>query len=102
VTREAYSHEVSSCGFWAGSAGGPVPYPAFYAYAYPEPEGFGRASVGPGEAFYSSELREFVLPYDAVRIASDPAARLLEFMQTTYEAAANLSGWDRGALEQVQ
>jgi hypothetical protein len=102
VTREAYSHEVSSCGFWAGSPGGPVAYPAYYAYAYPEPDGFGQVTVRPDEAFYSADLREFVLPYDAVRTAADPDARLLDFMQSTYEAAANLARWDRAALEQVQ
>jgi Family of unknown function (DUF5996) len=102
VTREAYSHEVSSCGFWAGSPGAAVAYPAFYAYAYPEPEGFGQARVRPGEAFYSSDLHEFILPYDAVRTAADPDAHLLEFLQSTYEAAADLARWDRAALEQVQ
>lgn len=97
VAREAYSHEVSSCGFWPG--GGPVPYPAFYSYAYPEPPGFSAAPVRPGEAFYSSDLREFVLPYDAVRLADSPDDLLLGFLQTTYEAAANLGNWDRRALE---
>jgi hypothetical protein len=100
ITREAYSHEVSSCGFWAGSDGGAVPYPAFYAYAYPEPGGFGEARVSPSQAFYSPELREFVLPYDAVRTAADPDDMLLDFMQSTYEAAADLAAWDRAALEQ--
>jgi hypothetical protein len=97
VTREAYSHEVSSCGFWAG--GGAVPYAAFYSYAYPEPPEFSRAAVQPAAAFYSAELREFVLPYDAVREADAPDDTLLEFLQTTYEAAANLGHWDRGSLE---
>jgi hypothetical protein len=97
VTREAYSHEVSSCGFWAG--GGPVPYPAYYAYAYPEPPGYAGAIAKPAGAFYSTELREFVLPYDTVRQASDPDATLLEFFQTTYELAADLGQWDRPALE---
>jgi hypothetical protein len=97
VTREAYSHEVSSCGFWAG--GGPVPYAAFYAYAYPEPSGFGQARVRPAAAFYSGDLREFVLPYDSVREAGSPDDALLEFLQTTYEAAANLGKWDRATLE---
>jgi hypothetical protein len=99
ITREAYSHEVSSCGFWPGISGGPVAYPAFYAYAYPEPEGFGQARVGPGDAFYSQDLREFILPYDAVRTTADPDQLLLEFLQSTYEAAANLARWDRAALE---
>ena len=97
VTREAYSHEVSSCGFWAG--GGPVPYAAFYAYAYPEPSGFAQARVRPAAAFYSGDLREFVLPYDSVREAGSPDDALLEFLQTTYEAAANLGKWDRATLE---
>jgi hypothetical protein len=97
VTREAYSHEVSSCGFWAGS--GTLAYPAYYAYAYPEPPGFASAKVGPGAAFYSADFREFILPYDTVRTSSDPDATLLEFLQTTYVAAADLGGWDRAALE---
>ena len=97
ITREAYSHEVSSCGFWPG--GGAVPYAAFYSYAYPEPPGFSAASVRSGDAFYSSELREFILPYDAVRQADSPDRVLLEFLQTTYEAAADLGKWDRGSLE---
>jgi hypothetical protein len=97
VTREAYSHEVSSCGFWAG--GGPIPYPVYYAYAYPEPQGFGDARARPSQAFYSADLREFVLPYDAVRDAADPDEMLLEFLQSTYDAAADLGRWDRAALE---
>jgi hypothetical protein len=97
ITREAYSHEVSSCGFWAG--GGPIPYPAFYSYAYPEPPGFANAPVRPARAFYSPDYREFILPYDEVRLAASPDDTLLEFLQTTYEAAANLAAWDRAALE---
>lgn len=97
VTREAYSHEVSSCGFWPG--GGPIPYPAFYSYAYPEPAGFSKAPVKPEGAFYSPELREFILAYDAVRQSENPDATLLDFLQTTYEAAANLARWDRTSLE---
>jgi hypothetical protein len=97
VAREAYSHEVSSCGFWAG--GGPVAYPAFYAYAYPEPSGFAAASVEPKGAFYSKDLREFILPYDVVRTADSPDDTLQAFLQTTYEAAAHLAKWDRSALE---
>jgi hypothetical protein len=97
VVREAYSHEVSSAGFWPG--GGGIEYPAFYSYAYPEPAGFRDAPVQPASAFYSSGLGEFILPYDAVRRASAPDAALLAFLQTTYEAAANLGGWDRAALE---
>lgn len=97
VTREAYSHEVSSAGFWPG--GGGVEYPAFYSYAYPAPEGFGNAEVAPGEAFYDSGLGEFVLPYDVVRTAADPEATLMAFLTSTYEAAARLGKWDREALE---
>jgi hypothetical protein len=97
VTREAYSHEVSSCGFWPG--GGAISYPAFYSYAYPEPAGFSQAMVRPAAAFYSPDLREFVLPYDAVRDAKNPDSTLLEFLQTTYEAAATLGSWDRQSLE---
>ncbi|HVW87781.1 MAG TPA: DUF5996 family protein [Bryobacteraceae bacterium] len=97
VTREAYSHEVSSCGFWPG--GGAITYPAFYSYAYPEPAGFSAAPLRPDSAFYSAELGEFILPYDAVRQSSSPDRTLLEFLQSTYEAAANLAGWDRASLE---
>jgi len=97
VTREAYSHEVSSCGFWPG--GGPVPFPAYYSYAYPTPDGFGAAPVRPRAAFFSRDLGEFVLPYDEVRRAAAPDAMLLEFLQSTYEAAAELGRWDRAALE---
>jgi len=99
VTREAYSHEVSSCGFWPG--GGAVPYPVFYSYAYPEPAGFSEAEVRPGAAFYSRELREFFLPYDAVRQSASPDDTLLDFLQTTYEAAADLGKWDRASLERA-
>jgi len=97
VTQEAYSHEVSSCGFWPGS--GAIPYPAFYSYAYPEPPGFAEAVVQPGQAFYSTDLREFVLPYDAVRQSESPDKTLLDFLQATYESAANLANWDRASLE---
>jgi hypothetical protein len=97
VTREAYSHEVSSCGFWAG--GGPISYPAFYSYAYPEPPGYAKARLKPDAAFYSPDLKEFILPYDAVRQSESPDAVLLDFVQTTYDAAADLAGWDRAALE---
>jgi hypothetical protein len=97
VAKEAYSHEVSSCGFWAG--GGPVAYPAFYSYAYPEPPGFAVAPVLPEAAHYNKDLREFILPYDAVRTAASPDDALLAFAQSTYDAAANLGKWDRGALE---
>jgi hypothetical protein len=97
VTREAYSHEVSSCGFWPGND--KFPRPAFYAYAYPEPDGFGKQGVKPEGAFYSEDWREFFLPYDAVREAPDPDATLLDFLETTYAAAANRGDWDRDALE---
>jgi hypothetical protein len=97
VAREAYSHEVSSCGFWAG--GGPIPYPVFYAYAYPEPEGYAQAAIAPSDAFWSTDLREFFLPYDAVRNSKTPDDTLLAFLQSTYEAAADLAKWDRAALE---
>lgn len=97
ITRDAYSHEVSSCGFWPG--GGAISYPAFYAYAYPEPAGFGEARVAPAQAFYSTDMREFVLAYDVVRESADPDQTLLAFLQSTYEAAAELGRWDRTALE---
>ena len=97
VAQEAYSHEVSSAGFWPG--GGPVPYPAFYSYAYPEPPGYPEARTSPSEAFYSKDLREFLLPYDAVRESADPDSALMTFLEATYEAAANLGGWDRPNLE---
>jgi hypothetical protein len=99
VVREAYSHEVCSAGFWPG--GGAISYPAFYSYAYPEPAGYKESPVRPSGAFYSPELREFVLPYDAVRTAEAPDDVLLEFLQSTYEAAADLGGWDRAALERA-
>ncbi|HEX7127364.1 MAG TPA: DUF5996 family protein [Thermodesulfobacteriota bacterium] len=97
VTREAYSHECTSAGWWPG--GGPVQEPAFYAYAYPEPGGFADAPVRPAAASYHAGLREFVLPYDAVRTADRPEEAALDFFQSTYEAAADLAGWDRAALE---
>jgi hypothetical protein len=97
VTREAYSHEVSSVGFWPG--GGGVDEPSFYAYAYPEPEGFAQAHVKPEAAHYHADLQEFVLPYEAVRRARDPEATLLAFLESTYGAAAELGRWDRRALE---
>ena len=97
VVREAYSHEVSSAGFWPG--GGAVPDPAFYSYAYPEPAGYKAAAVRPAAAYYSPDLTEFVLPYEAVRTASDPDGMLLGVLEDTYRAAADLGGWDRAALE---
>jgi Family of unknown function (DUF5996) len=96
ITREAYSHEESSCGFWAGSGLG---HAAYYAYAYPEPPGFAEAILAPAGAAYNSTLRECLLPYDVVRTAADPDKTLLEFLQSSYEAAANLAKWDRAALE---
>jgi Family of unknown function (DUF5996) len=97
VACEAYSHEVSSAGFWPGS--GAIDYPAFYSYAYPVPSGFSTASVRPDAAFFSEALGEFILPYDAVRTAAEPDQALLDFLQSTYEAAANAAKWDRDALE---
>jgi len=97
VAQEAYSHEVSSAGFWPG--GGAIDYPAFYSYAYPAPEGFATARVRPDAAFFSEALGEFILPYDAVRTAADPDGALLDFLQSTYEAAAEAAKWDRAALE---
>jgi len=96
ITREAYSHEVSSAGWWPGA--GEIE-PLFYSYAYPVPVGFAEARVEPEAAFFHPQLKEFVLPYEAVRRSSDPDAMVLAFLQTTYEAAANLAHWDRAALE---
>lgn len=95
--RDAYSHEVISHGFWPGS--GPVLEPAFYAYAVPEPAGFKEAAVQPSATYYHRELGEFILAYDAVRTMPDPSAALTAFIDTTYERAATLAGWDRAALE---
>lgn len=97
ITREAYSHEVSSCGFWSGTA--PIDYPAYYAYAYPQPPGFAEARVQPEGAFFSKDFGEFILPYARVRDSRDPEATLIAFFQSTYEAAADLAKWDRTALE---
>ena len=97
VTREAYSHEVSSAGFWPG--GGPVEYPAFYSYAYPTPEGFSAQQVAPCEAFFDAKAGEYLLPYSVVRNAPDPDQVLLSFLDSTYDAAARLGLWDRAALE---
>jgi hypothetical protein len=97
VTREAYSHEVSSAGFWPGD--GRTPSPNFYSYAYPTPAGFSRAPVSPAAARFDEALGEFLLPYDAVRQAVQPDEILLEFLQTTYAAAADLGRWDRAGLE---
>src|ERR1700710_1870107 len=97
VAQEAYSHEVSSAGFWPG--GGAIDYPAFYSYAYPEPAGFRTTRVRPDAAFFSEALGEFILAYDAVHTADDPDNALLDFLQSSYEAAANAAKWDRAALE---
>jgi hypothetical protein len=97
VVLEAYSHEVCSCGFWPG--GGPVPEAAYYAYAYPEPEGFAMRDVAPEGAFYSKEMGEYILPYEKVRPAQDPDMSLLTFLESTYAAAAETGNWDRVALE---
>jgi len=97
VTREAYSHEVSSAGFWPG--GGPVEYPAFYSYAYPTPAEFSVQPVAPAEAFFDQKAGEFLLPYSVVRNAPDPDQMLLSFLETTYDAAARLGRWNRAELE---
>jgi hypothetical protein len=99
ITREAYSHEVISHGWWPG--GGPVNEPAFYAYAAPEPPGLKTAGVGPAAAFYSQDLSEFILPYEAVRTSATPEADLQTFLHTTYDAAARLAAWDRDSLERA-
>jgi hypothetical protein len=99
IQREAYSHEVSSVGFWPGMPGGPVEEPAYYAYMAPAPAGFAAAAVRPAAASYNQALGEFILPYEAVRTAADPEATLLAFAQSTYEAGATLANWDRAALE---
>jgi len=99
ITREAYSHEVSSCGFWPGGAG--LEQPIFYSYAYAEPAGFKDAAVRPKAASYARGLGEFILPYDEVHQAEAPGETLLDFLQSTYEAAADLAHWDRTALERA-
>lgn len=98
ITREAYSQEVSSLGFWPGSDA--MPEPIFYSYAYPEPKGFPEASVKPAAASYNAQLKEFILPYDAVRSAESPDAALLDFAQSTYDAASTLGNWNRAELEE--
>lgn len=100
ITREAYSHEVISCGFWPGSAN--IESPAYYAYAAPEPEGFAQAMVRPARAFYNPETAGYILLYDDVRESHAPDETLLEFLQSTYEAGAHLGKWDRGALERLR
>jgi hypothetical protein len=99
VTRDAYSHEVSSCGFWPGAPGAPIIEPFFYSYAYPEPPGYAQYLIAPAEASFDPKFGEFVLPYEAMRQSPNPDAALLQFLQTTYEAAANCAHWDRAALE---
>jgi hypothetical protein len=99
VTREAYSHECISAGWWPGNGGGPVREAAFYAYAYPEPAGCPQAPIRPAEAAYHPGLHEWILPYEAVRRSSSPDALVLDFFESTYEAAATLGGWDRRTLE---
>ncbi len=100
VTREAYSQEVSSLGFWPGNAA--VPTPLFYSYAYPEPPGFAQAKIEPQTAAYNAKMREFTLSYDEVRNAASPDETLLAFAQSTYDAASKLAKWDRAALEEVK
>jgi hypothetical protein len=99
VVREAYSHEVSSCGFWPG--GGPVSEASFYCYAYPEPPGFKDGRVEPEGAYYHPEMGEFILPYEKVRRSGNPEDSLLRFLRSTYGAAADLGRWDRKALERA-
>jgi hypothetical protein len=99
VTREAYSHECISAGWWPGNGGGPVREAAFYAYAYPEPAGCPQAAIRPAEAAYHPGLHEWILPYEAVRRSPSPDALVLDFFQSTYEAAATLGRWDRQTLE---
>lgn len=96
VTRDAYSHEVCSCGFWPGMAG---IEPLFYSYAYPEPPGYKECSIAPSAGAYDTNFGEFVLPYEQMRQSADPDATLLTFLQSTYEAAANCAKWDRAGLE---
>jgi hypothetical protein len=100
ITREAYSQEVSSLGFWPGNAAAPTPI--FYSYAYPEPAGFAEAKIQPEAAFYQPKLHEFVLTYDSVRTAEKPDEVLLDFAQSTYDAASTLGEWDRDALQEVK
>jgi hypothetical protein len=100
VMREGYSHEVSSAGFWPGSE--QMPEPVIYSYVYPTPAGFAEAPVRPAGAYYHQQMGEFVLPYEAARTAPDPEAAILDFLQSTYEAAANAAGWDRKALERAE
>jgi hypothetical protein len=100
VTREAYSHEVSSLGFWPGNE--MMPDPIFYSYAYPQPEGFPEAEVLPAAASFNTQLKEFVLPYDAIRKSASPDQALLDFARSTYDAASTLANWDRDALVEIK
>jgi hypothetical protein len=100
ITREAYSQEVSSLGFWPGNVA--VPVPIFYSYAYPEPPGFAEAKIQPEAASYHKKMREFIVPYETVRTADSPDEVLLNFAQSTYDAASKLGKWDRHALEEVK
>jgi Family of unknown function (DUF5996) len=100
VMQEAYSHEVSSCGFWPGNGG--FGKAAFYSYAYPEPAGYSGAPVRPDAVYYDQDLGQFILPYDAVRRATSPDDAVLDFLQSTYGAAADLGHWDRAALERAE
>lgn len=97
VVREAYSHEVMSCGFWPGNEA--YPHAAFYAYAYPEPTGFNKAHIEPEEAFYHPDLKEFILPYEVVRTSTKQAETLMKFLNSSYRSVANIGGWDRDLLE---
>jgi hypothetical protein len=99
VMVEGYSHECISAGWWPGSVGSPVPDAAFYAYAYPEPSGCADAPIRPSAASYNAAMREWILPYESMRVTADPDAMLLEFLQSTYAAAADRGGWDRTSLE---
>jgi hypothetical protein len=98
--QEAYSHEVSSCGFWPGNGG--FGKAAFFSYAYPEPPGFAKAPTRPGETVYDEGLGQFILPYDAVRRAPSPDDCVMQYLRSTYEAAADLAQWDRSALERPE
>jgi hypothetical protein len=98
VMLEAYSHECISAGWWPGTPGTPVTEPAFYAYAYPEPAGCSAAPIRPTSAFYHPEMREWILPYEAVRSSDDPDKMVSEFLESTYATAAALGGWDTAAL----
>jgi hypothetical protein len=101
ITREAYSHACISAGWWPGAIGSPMPDPVFYAYAYPEPEGCPTAKIRPDAGYYHSVMHEWILPYETVRTAANPDSMVLDFFQSTYEAAATLGKWDRPSLERV-